>query len=112
MELGNNAEAEAYLSLAIKLSDHPADPLKRRGMLYANQGRWADARRDFATMAEHEPGNPDAWFMRAQAALALDDVIAAKADMQQALAVAPKDWSFRPGVAQILTELKLPPAGK
>jgi Flp pilus assembly protein TadD len=49
-----------------------------------------------------EPEDPDAWFMRAQAALAVGDGAAARSDMQQALAVAPKDWSTRPDVARFL----------
>jgi hypothetical protein len=112
MEEGDSANAESDLSMAIKLSDDPTGPAKQRGLLYANQGRWADARRDFTTMVEHEPKNPDAWFMRAQAALALGDVVAAQADMQQAVAVAPKDWTTRPAVAQFLTRLNQRPGGK
>ena len=102
MEQGEFAKAEADLSLAIKLSDQPAGPAKQRGLLYASQGRWADARRDFALMVEREPDNPDAWFMRAQAALALGDAAAAQGDIQHALAVAPKDWATRPDVARFL----------
>jgi hypothetical protein len=106
MEVGDFARAEADLTLAVKLAGNPAGPCKQRGLLYASQGRWADARRDFATMVEHEPRNPDAWFMRAQAGLALGDRAAAQADMRQALTVAPKNWAARPDVARFSARLQ------
>lgn len=56
-------------------------------------------------MVQRDPKNPDGWFLRAQAGLALGDVVAAQADMQQAIALAPKDWTTRPDVARFLTRL-------
>lgn len=112
METGNFAQAEADLTLAIKLADNPADACKQRGVLYASAGRWEEARRDFATMAEHAPENPDAWFMRAQAEQALGNGAAARSDLQQALAVAAPDWSTRPDVARFLNRMGVKPDGK
>jgi Tetratricopeptide repeat len=105
MEQGTYAQAEADLSLAIKLADHPASPCKQRGLLYGSMGRWADARRDFDTMVKYDPKNPDAWFLRAEAELALGDAAAAQADMQQALTLAPEHWTGRPDVVRFMARL-------
>lgn len=105
MEQGLPAQAEADLGLAIKLAANPAGPSKQRGILYASAGRWEEARRDFAVMVQYAPEDPEAWFFRAQAQLALGDPAAARADMQQATARAPADWAARPDVARFLVRL-------
>lgn len=105
MEHGDFASAETDLSLAIKLSANPASPAKQRGILRASQGRWADALADFATLAEHDPKNPDAWFMRAQAQSAIGRPAEARADFEHALTLAPREWVTRPDVARFLAKL-------
>ena len=105
MGRGDFASAETDLTLAIKLSTNPASAAKQRGILRASQGRWADALADFATLAEHDPKNPDAWFMRAQAQLALGQTDDARADLEHARTLAPSDWVTRPDVARFLTKL-------
>jgi tetratricopeptide (TPR) repeat protein len=106
MQDGNFDEAESALTLAIRLTRHPAAPLKQRGILRASRGRWAEAGEDFARMAEEEPENPDAWFMCAQARLALNDSLTARTHMEHALSLAPADWKTRPDVARFLTRLE------
>jgi hypothetical protein len=108
MEQGNSAQALEDLSLAIRLADDPTPACKQRGVLFASAGRWTEARRDFDTMVSHEPRNPDGWFLRAQADLALHDGAAAQADFQQALAVAPQGWANRPDVRRFRQRLDLP----
>jgi tetratricopeptide (TPR) repeat protein len=105
MEQGKFAQAEADLTLAIKLADNPVGPAKQRGVLYATAGRWADAKRDFVLMTEHAPESPDAWFFRAQAEQALGEGEAARADIEHALGLAPPEWSSRPDVTRFLTRL-------
>ena len=112
MERGEFTTADADLALALKLSANPASPAKQRGILAASQGRWADARGYFATMAEHEPRNPEAWFMCAQASLALGHAPAARTDLDRALSLAPADWKTRPDVARFLGKLNSTPPGK
>lgn len=109
MERGENAQAEADLTLAIKLAANPASPAKQRGILAASQGRWGDALRDFALLVEHDPANPDAWFMRAQAQLATGHSAEARSDFDRALALAPKGWSARPDVARFFAKLNRAP---
>ncbi len=106
MERGDPAQAERDLTLAIRLSDNPAPACKQRGVLYASAGRWADARRDFDTMVKYEPDNPDGWFLRAQADLALGDDPACQSDMRRALAVAPAGWTERPDVKRFRERLQ------
>ncbi len=105
MEAGTYAQAETDLSLAIKLADNPANPCRQRGLLYASEGRWAEARRDFDTMVKYDARNADAWFLRAEAELALSDAAAAQADMQRALTLAPEHWSSRPDVVRFMGRL-------
>lgn len=112
MERGEYAEAMEALSLAIKLAPNPTGAAKHRGLLSASLGHWADARKDFSTMVESEPANPDGWFLRAQAALALGDAQAARTDVEQARLRASSDWSSRPDVARFLTRLNQAPGGK
>jgi len=109
MERGEFAQAEKDLTLAIRLADNPASPSRQRGILAASQGRWADALRDFSTCVEHDGRNPDAWFMRAQAHLALGDARTARADFDRALSLAPDGWSGRPDVARFLAKLNRAP---
>ena len=112
MERGEFAAAESDLTFAIKLARNPASPAKQRGILAASQQRWADARKDFSLMVEHDAANPDAWFMRAQANQALGDAAATRADLDHARSLAPADWVTRPDVARFLTRLNPAPAGK
>lgn len=107
MESGNHAQAELYLTMALKLADNPTSAAKHRGLLYASAQRWPDALRDFALMVEHEPKNPEGWFLQAQAKAATSDVAGARADLQQALALAPKEWANRPDVTRFRTRLGL-----
>lgn len=109
MERGEFAAAEADLTLAIKLAPNPASPAKQRGILLASQGRWADALRDFSLMVENDPANPDAWLMRAQAQLATGQTVAARADIDKALSLAPNGWSARPDVTRFLAKLNRTP---
>jgi tetratricopeptide (TPR) repeat protein len=105
METGDFAGAEAQLTLALRLAEAPVSASKQRGILRASQGRWAEAREDFATMARHDAENPDAWFMCSQAALNTGDAATARAEMQKALALAPEGWSKRPDVLRYLGKL-------
>ena len=100
------SQAELDLTLAIKLADNPARPSEQRGIFYATGRHWAEARRDFDTAVKFAPEDPDAWFLRAQAALALGDVPAARADFQQALAVGSPEWSARPEVIRVRGRLE------
>ena len=106
MEQGDMAGAEEQLTRAIRLAENPANPSKHRGLLRAGQQRWREAREDFTVMTTHEPKNPEGWFLRAQAAAALRDGAAARADLQQALAVAPAAWAQRPDVARFRARLE------
>jgi len=105
MERGEYADAEADLTLAIKLAENPSGPSRQRGILEASQGRWPDALRDFSTAAEHDPENPEAWFMRAQANFAVGQAAAARTDLDRALSLAPDGWSKRPDVTRFLNKL-------
>ena len=106
MERGEFTQADADLALAIKLAENPASPAKQRGILAANQGHWADALRYFSLMAEHDTENPDAWFMCAQANLALGRAPEARSSMEHALGLAPKEWNTRQDVARFLVRLQ------
>jgi len=106
MERGETEQAEADLTLAIKLSTNPSSPLKQLGILAASHGRWTDAFKDFSTWLEYEPQNPDAWFMRAQANLATGNSAAAQADFEKAKSLAPAHWSDRPDVNRFIANLK------
>jgi tetratricopeptide (TPR) repeat protein len=99
-------QAEINLTLAIKLADNPARPSEQRGILYATGRHWAEARRDFDTAVKFAPEDPDAWFLRAQAALALGDVPAARADFQRALAVGSPEWAARPEVTRVRVRIE------
>jgi len=112
MERGEFAEAHRELSLAIKLAANPASASKHRGLLAAGVGKWDEARRDFSTMVEREPQNPDGWFLRAQATMALGDVAGARADFQQAQSVAIGDWAKRPDVLRFMQTLNRAGGGK
>ncbi|MFT3831078.1 MAG: hypothetical protein QM691_15370 [Opitutaceae bacterium] len=105
MEAGDFVRAEADLTLAIKLSEHPAAPHKQRGVLYASAGRWGDAQRDFSAMVDCDPQNPESWFFRAQANLALGDAGAARRDLEQAFTLAPDSWKERADVKRFATRL-------
>ncbi len=98
MEQGDYAGAEHELTLAIKLAGNPASPARQRGMLYVSARRWEDARRDFTTVVENDPDNPDGWFLRAQVELAVRDNVAARSDFEHARAIAPAAWLERPDV--------------
>jgi tetratricopeptide (TPR) repeat protein len=106
MQRGDLVAAAEALSLAIKLAPNPASAAKQRGVLFASQQQWAAARQDFAMMVEHEPKDPDGWFLRAQAALALGDRAAAEADAAKAMSVAPKGWMERTDVARFFARLQ------
>ena len=105
MERGEFAAAERDLDLAIRLAREPVSASKQRGILRASQGRWAEAHEDFSTMVEHAPDHPDAWFMRAQAGLALGDHASARSDFKHALTLAPEGWTDRPDVNRFITKL-------
>ncbi|MBI5766299.1 MAG: tetratricopeptide repeat protein [Verrucomicrobia bacterium] len=105
MERGDFRAADADLALAIKLATNPASPAKQRGILAATQGRWPDARTYFSLMAQHDPKNPDAWLMCAQASLALGESATARSEIARALPLAPVDWKTRPDVARFLAKL-------
>jgi hypothetical protein len=110
-EQGDAAGAEQDFTLAIKLGGNTSLALQHRGVLFANQRRWDEARRDFSGMTEQQPGEPDGWFLRSQADLALGDSAGAHADLQQALAVGSPAWLHRPDVARYVGRLN-PQAGK
>ncbi len=105
MERGEYAQAMDDLTLAIRLADNPAGPSRHRGMLAASLGHWEEAKRDFAAVVEHQPENPEGWFLRAQAELALHDAAAARSDVERARALSPADWNNRPDVARFLARL-------
>ena len=105
MELGEYAKAHEHLSLAIRLAENSAGPSRHRGMLAASLGKWDEAKKDFTTVAELEPTNPEGWFLRAQAELALRDVPSARSDFEQAKKMAPADWPNRPDVARFAAKL-------
>ncbi len=105
MEQGEFSKAAEDFTLAIRLADNPAGPSRHRGLLAASQGRWEEAKRDFATVIEHDPENPEGWFLLAQVKLATGDVEGAKSDLEQARTRAPTDWPTRPDVARVLARL-------
>lgn len=105
MEQGEFAKAADDLTLAIRLADNPAGPARHRGLLAATLGHWEEARKDFSTVVERTPENPEGWFLRAQAELALGQATAARADIEEARARAPADWPSRPDVARFLARL-------
>ncbi len=105
MERGEYAQAMDDLTLAIRLADNPAGPSRHRGMLAASLGHWEEAKRDFAAVVEHQPENPEGWFLRAQAELALHDAAAARSDVEKARSLSPPDWNSRPDVARFLARL-------
>jgi tetratricopeptide (TPR) repeat protein len=108
-EQGNAAGAEADFTLAIRLGGPAAGvALKQRGVLLANQRRWPEARRDFSAMTGQDPGDPDGWFLRSQANLALGDSAGARADLQQALAAGSPEWLHRPDVARYVERMNRP----
>jgi hypothetical protein len=109
-EQGNAAGAEADFTLAIRLGG-PASglALKQRGVLLANQRRWSEARRDFSAMVDQGTGDPDGWFLRSQADLALGDATGARADLQQALAAGSPEWLHRPDVARYVERMNRQP---
>jgi hypothetical protein len=109
MERGDYAAADRDLTLAIKLSRNPASPARQRGILAASQGHWDSALEDFALALEHDPQNPDAWLMRAQAHFALGHAAQARSDLDRALALAPDGWAKRPDVARFLAKLNRAP---
>ncbi len=106
LERGDPVEALEALSLAIRLAPNPARACRQRGILFAQQQRWREARQDFSVMVEHDAQNPEGWFLRAQAAHALGDLAAAGADLQQALRLAPAGWTDRPDVARFLAKMR------
>lgn len=108
MEKAEFTLADSELALAIKLAANPASPARQRGILAATQGRWADARKYFSLMADHDPKNPDAWLMCAQASHALDEPATARTQIERALALASADWKTRPDVARFLAKLHAP----
>jgi tetratricopeptide (TPR) repeat protein len=112
MEQGDFTTAAESLSLAIKLAPNPAYPSRQRGILFASQQQWAAAREDFSVAVKHAPREPDGWFLRAQAALALGDVAAANADFTQALAVASPKWQERADVTRFRTRLRQQTGGR
>jgi tetratricopeptide (TPR) repeat protein len=105
MEQGEIARAHEHLSLAIRLAANPAGPSRHRGMLAASLGKWDEAKRDFSTVVEFDPANPEGWFLRAQAELALRDLSSARSDFEKAKSVAPADWMTRPDVGRFAAKL-------
>ncbi len=109
-EQGNAVGAEADFTLAIRLGGPAAGlALKQRGVLLANQRRWPEARRDFLAMTAQDPGDPDGWFLRSQADLALGDPAGARSDLQQALAAGSPEWLRRPDVARYVERMNRQP---
>lgn len=105
MQAGDTPRAEHQLTLAIKLARQPAGALKQRGVLRASNGRWPEARADFAAMVEAAPQDPESWFFRAQAEFALGNVAGARSDLESALARAPAEWAQRPDVTRFRQKL-------
>lgn len=106
MQEGRFAVAEEELAKAIKLARNPATAARQRGVLRASQGRWREAAEDFALMAKHEPANPDAWFMCAQASFALNHAAEAQRHWAQAKQLAPAEWITRPDVARFRAKVE------
>lgn len=105
MEQGDFARAEQDLALAIKLAANPAMPAKQRGVLYASAQRWEEAKRDFTTVIEHAPENPDGWFLRSQVEYALQQLPAARSDFEHAKSLASPEWLRRPDVSRYAAKL-------
>lgn len=112
MERAEFDRADADLALAIKLARDPTSPARQRGVLAASQGRWSDALTYFSLMAQASPQNPDAWFMCAQARLALADTAGARKEFDHAVSLAPPDWATRPDVARFQAKLRAAVGGK
>lgn len=100
MQQGDYGSAEADFSLAIKLGDRPSIAYQQRGLLRATEGRLIEARQDFTAATRFAPRDPDGWFFRAHADLALGDTAGAVADLQQAQALGSDRWKHRPDVVQ------------
>ena len=101
IEQGKYGEAEHELTLAIKLSEDPASPAKARGRLYASAQRWADAKRDFTLVVQHEPDDPEGWFLRSEVELAVRDLDAARSDFEHARSLGGENFASRPDVKRI-----------
>ncbi|WP_415909538.1 tetratricopeptide repeat protein [Oleiharenicola sp. Vm1] len=107
MERGDPRPAEIALTLAIKLDTRPTSACKHRGLLYASAQRWPEALQDFRAWADNAPGDPDAWFLVAQAEAALGNAARARDELQRALGLAPKEWAARPDVTRFRARLGL-----
>ena len=106
MQRGEYVVAAEALSLAIKLARNPASPSKQRGVLFASQQQWKQAREDFSTMIQYEPKDPDGWFLRAQAEFGMGNPSAAAADFKQAVAIAGPGWTERADVSRFRSKLE------
>ncbi len=105
MQQGDYGAAEADFTMAIRFGDKPASAYQQRGLLRATENRLAEAREDFTEVTREDPRNPDGWFYRAHADLALGEAGAALSDFQQARAVGSESWQRRPDVAQFAAGL-------
>ncbi len=105
MQAGDFATAEQGFGMAMRLAENPAEPARQRGVLRGAQGKWREAREDFALAVQHDPKNPDAWFLCAQADTALGDFAGAQENLQRALSVAPAGWNARPDVQRLQARL-------
>lgn len=103
---GELERAGAEFILAIRLADNPASPHRQRGLLLGRQGHWEEARQDFSAAVAHAPEDPDGWFLRAQAEMALGNAAAAQADLDQALRLGSAEWARRPDVLWLAGKLR------
>ncbi|HEX3729998.1 MAG TPA: tetratricopeptide repeat protein, partial [Opitutaceae bacterium] len=105
MQRGEYGPAEGDFTMAIRFGEKPVTAYQQRGLLRATENRMPEAREDFTAVIREDPKNPDGWFYRAHADLALGDSGAALSDFQRAQAEGSEAWRQRPDVVQFAAAL-------
>jgi tetratricopeptide (TPR) repeat protein len=102
-DTGALIEALADLDRAAELDPNPT-VLFNRGSAALALGRWAAAERDFSTVIEADPDEPDGWLRRAECRRELGDPDGARTDAQAFRRLAPER---EPEVAALLSDQSL-----
>jgi tetratricopeptide (TPR) repeat protein len=97
LRAGDRARAERLYGEALEHLPNDADLLIDRGLARAEAKRWREAIADFSAALKQDSRRTEAWLYRANAALAMDDLKSAGADLDQLLRLKPED-----GEAQVL----------
>jgi tetratricopeptide (TPR) repeat protein len=100
---GHWAEAQTAVDIAIELDDRCAPAYLYRSALRIKQNDLAGALRDAETLLAMDKNSSDGLYLRACVAKVRGDLVAARADVQQALSNAPPGWGRR-GEAQVMLD--------